>query len=51
MKQHFTAITYFSAASLAFFGGLLVFNRLIWVTTQIQSAMRSVGLDGFVNLG
>lgn len=51
IKDHFTAITAASAVSLAFFGVLLVFNRLIWVTTQVQSGMRSVGLDGFVNLG
>ena len=51
VKQHFTAITAISAMSLAFFGILLTLNRLTWVTSQIQSAMRAVGLDGFVNLG
>jgi len=51
IKQHFTAITAVSAVALAFFGVLLVFNRLIWVTTQVQSGMRGIGLDGFVGLG
>jgi cytochrome c-type biogenesis protein len=51
VKRHFTAITLASAVMLAFFGVLLVFNRLIWVTTQLQSGLRAVGLDGFVNLG
>ena len=51
IKEHFTAITLISALSLAFFGILLVLNRLIWVTTQLQAVLRAVGLDGFVNLG
>ena len=51
VKRHFTAITAISAVSLAFFGILLTLNRLTWVTSQIQSAMRAVGLDGIVNLG
>ncbi|MFA5885123.1 MAG: cytochrome c biogenesis protein CcdA [Acidimicrobiia bacterium] len=51
IKDHFTVITAVSALALAFFGVLLVLNRLIWVTTQVQSGMRSVGLDGFINLG
>ena len=51
VKRHFTAITAVSALSLAFFGVLLTLNRLTWVTSQIQSAMRAVGLDGFVSLG
>jgi cytochrome c-type biogenesis protein len=51
IKHHFTVITAASAVALAFFGVLLVFNRLIWVTSQIQSAMRDIGLDGFVDLG
>lgn len=51
IKRHFTALTVVSAASLAFFGTLLMFNRLIWVTTQLQSGMRSVGLGDLVTLG
>jgi cytochrome c-type biogenesis protein len=51
VKRHFTVITLCSAALLACFGVLLVFNRLIWVTTQLQSGLRSIGLDGLVNLG
>jgi cytochrome c-type biogenesis protein len=51
IKDHFTAITATGAVALAFFGVLLIFNRLIWVTTQVQDAMRSIGLDGFVELG
>jgi cytochrome c-type biogenesis protein len=50
-KRHFTAITLASATLLAFFGVLLILNRLIWVTTQLQSALRAVGLDRLVNLG
>jgi len=51
IKAHFTAISVVSALSLAFFGILLTFNRLTWVTSQLQAAMRAVGLDGFVSLG
>lgn len=51
VKRHFTALTAASAGSLAFFGVLLTFNRLTWVTSQLQTAMRAVGLDGFVTLG
>lgn len=51
VKRHFTAITMASAISLAFFGILLTFNRLTWVTSQLQTAMRAVGLDGLVTLG
>lgn len=51
VKRHFHAVVITSAASLAFFGTLLVFNRLIWVTTQIQSALRGVGLDWLVDIG
>lgn len=51
VKRHFTGITMASAISLAFFGILLTFNRLIWVTSQLQNAMRAVGLDGLVTLG
>jgi len=34
-----------------FFGVLLVFNRLLWVTSQLQQALRAVGLDVLVELG
>lgn len=51
VKRHFTAITAASAVSLAFFGVLLVFNRLIWVTTQLQGALDSIGLGRLISLG
>jgi cytochrome c-type biogenesis protein len=51
VRRHFTAITVVSALSLVFFGTLLVFNRLIWVTTQLQDFLRSVGLERLVELG
>lgn len=51
VKRHFTAITVASAASLAFFGGLLALNRLVWVTTQLQRGAEAVGLGRLVNLG
>ena len=30
---------------------LLMFNQLIWVTTELQELLRSVGLDWVVELG
>lgn len=51
VKRHFTAITAASATSLAFFGVLLTFNRLVWVTTQLQTALDAVGLGALLNLG
>jgi hypothetical protein len=51
MKSHFQAIVMLSAGTLAIFGILLMANRLTWVTTQLQSIMRSVGLEWLVGLG
>lgn len=51
VKRHSSAITMASAASLAFFGILLTFNRLVWVTSQVQQGLDAVGLGRFVNLG
>jgi cytochrome c-type biogenesis protein len=51
VKDHFKAITVASASMLAFFGLILVLDQLTWVTTQIQDALRSVGLDPLVDLG
>jgi cytochrome c-type biogenesis protein len=51
VKRNFTPIVVISAASLAFFGILLILNRLIWVTTKLQDILRSVGLDWVVELG
>lgn len=51
VKRHFTGLTLASSLSLAFFGVLLTLNRLTWVTSQLQSALRSVGLERLVNLG
>jgi cytochrome c-type biogenesis protein len=51
VKRHFTAITVASAVALAFFGVLLTLNRLTWVTSQLQSALRALGLGRLVNLG
>lgn len=51
VKRHFTAIVLGSAASLAFFGVLLIFNRLVWVTARLQEGLDAVGLDWIVTLG
>ncbi len=51
VKRHFTALILVSSVSLAFFGILLTLNRLTWVTSQLQLALRDVGLGRLVNLG
>lgn len=51
VKRRFTAITIASATALAFFGVLLTFNRLTWVTSQLQAALGHVGLSRLVFLG
>ena len=50
-KRRLRAITLVSGVSLALFGVLLVFNQLKWVTVQLQSGLRSVGLEELVFLG
>ena len=51
VKRHFSALTLASAVALAFFGVLLTLNRLTWVTSQLQSALRAIGLGRLVTLG
>ena len=51
VKRHYTAITITSACALGFFGVLLTLNRLTWVTSLLQGAMRHVGLGRLVFLG
>ncbi|MEO7556787.1 MAG: cytochrome c biogenesis protein CcdA [Acidimicrobiales bacterium] len=51
VKRHFTALTLASAISMAGFGILLILNRLVWVTSQLQQAMDAIGLGRLVRLG
>jgi cytochrome c-type biogenesis protein len=51
VRRHFTAITVVSALSLAGFGVLLTLNQLTLVTSELQSAMRHLGLGRLVTLG
>ena len=51
IKRHLETIVAISGVSLMLFGVLLITNRLIWVTTQLQDLLRSIGLDWIVNLG
>jgi len=51
VKRHFTGITLVSATTLACFGVLLTLNRLTLVTSELQSALRAIGLGRLVTLG
>jgi cytochrome c-type biogenesis protein len=51
VKRHTVALTMVSAASLCFFGVLLTFNRLTWVTSRLQETAQALGLGWLVRLG
>jgi len=51
VKRHTTLVTGVAAALLGFFGLLLTFNRLTWVTSETQALFRSVGLGRLVTFG
>ena len=51
MKRHSSGITLGSATLLAFFGVLLVLNRLSLVTVELEAAMRAIGLGRLVTVG
>jgi hypothetical protein len=51
VKRRFQALTLAASASLAFFGGLLIFNRLTTVTVTLQRAFDAIGLGRLVRLG
>lgn len=51
VKGHSMVLTALSGIALCFFGVLLTFNRLTWLTSQLQQGARSIGLDWLVNLG
>jgi cytochrome c-type biogenesis protein len=43
VKRHYAAITITAACALGLFGVLLTLNRLTWVTSQLQAAVRHIG--------
>lgn len=51
IKRHLDRIVLVSSVSLVIFGVLLMTNQLIRVTTELQNALRAVGLEWIVNLG
>ncbi len=51
VRRHLQTIVLGSAILLAAFGVLLIFNRLIWITSRLQDLMRAVGLGDLVDLG
>jgi cytochrome c-type biogenesis protein len=50
-RQHSLSLVRGSAVLLGAYGVLLAFDRLSWVTLQVQEAARSVGLERLVTLG
>jgi cytochrome c-type biogenesis protein len=51
VKRHMKTLTLASAALLAIFGLLLMFDRLWWLSAQLTSFLDSLGLDSLVELG
>ena len=51
VKRHSKMLTLASAAVLGFFGMILLFDQLPWVTARISEAMDSLGLRGLVEIG
>lgn len=51
VRRRQRGITLASAVALAAFGLLLAFDRLVWVTTQLQRGLTALGLDILVELG
>lgn len=51
VRRHYSGMILGSSLALAAFGVLLVFNRLVWVTAQLQKALDAVGLGRLNFLG
>ena len=51
VRRHTQSLVRISAGLLIAYGVLLAFDRLSWVTLQLQQAAISVGLEGLVTLG
>ncbi len=51
VKRHVQGITVTSSFALAAFGVLLVMDRLVWLTGELQRGLDAVGLGGLVELG
>lgn len=51
MKRHVQGLTITSSFALAAFGVLLVMDRLVWLTGELQQGLDAVGLGALVELG
>lgn len=50
-RRHARGITIFSALLMAFFGVVLVLDRLTWVTSELEAGLSTIGLGGLINAG
>ncbi len=51
LRRRSREITLASAVLLAFFGVLLVLNKMTWVTTELESGLSAIGLGGLLRSG
>lgn len=51
VRRNLTRLVFVSSLILAALGILLMFDKLLWVTTQLQSILRAIGLGDLVELG
>ncbi len=51
VKRHVQGLTIGSSFAMAAFGVLLVMDRLVWLTGELQQGLDAIGLGGLVELG
>ena len=49
--RHFAGLTLAAASVMCLLGLLLVFDRLSWLTSELEAALQAVGLGRLVTLG
>jgi cytochrome c-type biogenesis protein len=51
LKRHLSLFVWLSIGIMTFFGLVLLFNEMAWVTANLTSFLDSIGLDGLVTIG
>ena len=51
LKRHLSVFVWMSIVIMLFFGTVLLFNEMAWVTAKLTRFMEMIGLDGLVTIG
>jgi len=51
VRRHTVGLTLISVVFMLAFGLLLLFDRLTWVTSELETLLRAIGLGRLINLG